>query len=193
MQTHPRDMRLALKRSQSDKQRAAALVAARMPFANSSGTFTGVVGYPGTFGELPAQYRAEFPTRGVSYTIMSYDTPIAWLVGDVWTMPDVRYSITTTIHQGVVRYPILAGENVVPTVGNAATRHVIVTKVTRRNSSVNGNPRMVLHCTDGEQYVTATDAMCAYGVSDYWRDEPVVLVLNERGYIVHVKPWKEAV
>jgi len=112
MQAHPRDMRLALKCRHADKARAAALVAALVPFSNSSGTFRGVAGYPGTLGELPHPWRSTFPTRGVDYTIMSYDTPIAWRVGGVWTMPDVRYSQTTSVHQGVVRWPILAGEEV---------------------------------------------------------------------------------
>lgn len=32
-------------------------------------------------------------------TFYSYGTPIAWLDGDTWVIPDVSYSITTSHHQ----------------------------------------------------------------------------------------------
>lgn len=107
------DNRLALKcGSIAPKQRAGELVSQRQPFSNSGGTFRGVVGYPGTLGELPHPWRTEFPRTGVLYTIMSYDTPIAWLTEDGWTVPEVTYSPTTTQHQGVMRVYLLTGEQV---------------------------------------------------------------------------------
>jgi hypothetical protein len=88
------DNRLALKCGGIEpKRRAGELVSKRQPFSNSGETFRGVVGHPGTLGELP-------------------HPPIAWLTEDGWTMPDVTYSPTTTQHQGVVRVYCLTGEEV---------------------------------------------------------------------------------
>lgn len=50
---------------------------------------------------------------GQAYVVFSYDTPIAWNY-DVdgvteeftWVVPDVKYSVTTTNHQNVVRVAI---------------------------------------------------------------------------------------
>ena len=107
------DNRLALKCGGIEpKRRAGELVSKRLPFSNSSGTFRGIVGHPSTLGDLPYEWRNAFPRRGVLYTILSYDTPIAWLTEDGWTVPPVRYSNTTTQQQGVVRAWILVGEKV---------------------------------------------------------------------------------
>lgn len=42
---------------------------------------------------------------GLDYVVWSYWTPIAWHNGDtqVWTIPDVSYSVSTSRHQGIVR------------------------------------------------------------------------------------------
>jgi hypothetical protein len=112
------DDRLGLKTSREARERAGVLVSQRKPFSNTTGSFRGVVGMPGTFGWLPEPWRSEFPNR-VDYTIMSWDTPLAWLVDGVWTMPDVKYSQFTSIQQGAVRM-WLRTETVhepVPTVG----------------------------------------------------------------------------
>jgi hypothetical protein len=107
------DSRLSIKTSIAAKRLAGVRVSKRQPFRNHTGTFRGVVGFPGSLGELPTYWRNRFPARGVVYTIMSYDTPIAWLDhNDEWTVPDVRYSPTTTFHQGVVRSYLLVGEKV---------------------------------------------------------------------------------
>jgi len=56
-------------------------------------------------GQLPPvwaeRYRADEPN--VVYTVMSYRTPIAWVLtsGEV-VIPDVKYSRTTTGHQGLL-------------------------------------------------------------------------------------------
>lgn len=46
------------------------------------------------------------------YVVYSYDTPIAWQNRDrTWTVPDVRYSRTTTAHQHAIRVALdAAGE-----------------------------------------------------------------------------------
>lgn len=68
-------------------------------------------GYAPSKGLLPDEWaillRAESPT----YIVISYETPIAWW-SDVlgWTVPDVRYSRTTTRHQNAVRSALRAQE-----------------------------------------------------------------------------------
>lgn len=59
-----------------------------------------------------ALYREQKNSDGIDYTIMSYDTPIAWLTGGKWYMPQDRYSTTTSRHQGMVRY-VLRNQEVV--------------------------------------------------------------------------------
>lgn len=52
-------------------------------------------------GQLPENYRES--AREATYTVYSYDTPIAWLTPDgVWIVPDVKYSVTTSAHQSKI-------------------------------------------------------------------------------------------
>lgn len=70
------------------------------------------VGYFET-GKLPRTDRSEMIDSVVKYVIYSYDTPIAyWRIADwngdgspnyEWIMPEVRYSVPTSKHQGKVR------------------------------------------------------------------------------------------
>jgi hypothetical protein len=60
--------------------------------------------YAPYYGYLPSRLRKildeRFRAGAISQVIYSYSTPIAWLDGDVWIVPDVRYSATTsTKHQ----------------------------------------------------------------------------------------------
>lgn len=66
------------------------------------------------WGQLPAVHmRAladEIDACGPVFVIFSYSTPIAWkpcrpLIRE-WQVPDVRYSVTTTNHQNVVRVAV---------------------------------------------------------------------------------------
>lgn len=64
-------------------------------------------------GQLPDSERAKMRDSIVSYVVYSYRTPIAYRrVADwnrngtanyEWIVPDVRYSVTTSKHQGRVR------------------------------------------------------------------------------------------
>lgn len=64
-------------------------------------------------GRLPMDVSALYGTKTAVYVVFSYGTPIAWrFVGtppnepgtdNGWRIPDIRYSVTTTNHQGVVR------------------------------------------------------------------------------------------
>lgn len=56
---------------------------------------------PAGGGQMPREFR--IPATAV-YVVWSYNTPIAWVDADgTVTIPDVTYSVTTTIQQGKVR------------------------------------------------------------------------------------------
>jgi hypothetical protein len=59
-------------------------------------TYTGSL--PGDWGGVYASFRR---TNEIRYTVLSYETPIAWVTtsGDVY-LPSVKYSRTTSAHQG---------------------------------------------------------------------------------------------
>lgn len=89
----------------------AAKIAKREAFATHNGTLTGVRtdGEPfhGT-GRLPEDWRRIFERQGgageLAYVVTSYVTPIAWVLTDgTVIIPDARYSVTTTRHQGIAR------------------------------------------------------------------------------------------
>ena len=85
--------------------RAPDYVAGREAFQITTGAMRGVEGPVSHFGQLPeaviARYRAV--REDIEYTVMSYATPIAWFAGDGWIIPEVKYSPTTSRHQGIVR------------------------------------------------------------------------------------------
>lgn len=107
------DNRLGLKTNMAARHRAGELVSQRLPFSNTSGSFRGIVGRPSTLGWLPDEYRKKWDTSRVMYTIMSFDTPIAWLCGTgEWVVPAVSYSATTSRQQTIMRVWLLTGETV---------------------------------------------------------------------------------
>ena len=63
------------------------------------------------FGRMPvadasAMYRAR-DEIGIDYVIYSYKTAIAYrTTGGEWTIPDAKYSVTTSKHQGTIRYAL---------------------------------------------------------------------------------------
>jgi hypothetical protein len=101
--------RLNLRSSTAARNLASHLIGAGKPFSNSTGNLRGFPGRPSTFGWLSQENRAKFPDKGVTYTIMSYDTPLAWRLEDgSWVMPKASYSPTTGKQQSIVR-GLLAG------------------------------------------------------------------------------------
>ncbi len=59
-------------------------------------------------GQLPTEYVDSYRKAAgdgeILYTVLSYQTPIAWvLVGGEVIIPDTRYSVTTTHHQTLCR------------------------------------------------------------------------------------------
>lgn len=82
---------------------APALIGERREF-NCNGTLFGRNRAPlSPFGQLPLGYHDEFEIAcGASdfYAVYSYRTPIAWYANGSWYVPPVRYSVTTSRHQG---------------------------------------------------------------------------------------------
>lgn len=74
----------------------------RQPFRASA--LSAVEGATGT-GDLPAELAAMYDEHrpSITYTVLSYETPIAWYAGDLWYVVQPRFSVTTTQHQGIVR------------------------------------------------------------------------------------------
>lgn len=55
-------------------------------------------------GDTYEQWLADCATGNVAYVVRSYYTPIAWYTKDRgWIVPQDRYSVTTSRHQGIVR------------------------------------------------------------------------------------------
>jgi hypothetical protein len=55
-------------------------------------------------GQLPTEYAAQYQENEVDYAVYSFHTPIAWRTTDgQWTVPDEKYSLTSTNHQNIVR------------------------------------------------------------------------------------------
>jgi hypothetical protein len=49
-------------------------------------------------GRLPLEYQTSY--LNAEYAVYSYNTPIAWFGADGWSFPPVKYSVTTSRHQG---------------------------------------------------------------------------------------------
>ncbi len=79
----------------------------KKPF-KTSGSFSAVEGAVESFGQLPKEfaedYMIEVKNDDVIYTVLSYKTPIAWVLRDgTVTIPAVKYSQTTTQQQTMCR------------------------------------------------------------------------------------------
>lgn len=94
--------RLGINNSVAARQRAGVLSAQGEAWQNHGGSLRGEPGRAAYTGYLPAEYRDA--ARAATYVVWSYGTPIAWRdAAGQWTCPEVRYSATTSKHQGVVR------------------------------------------------------------------------------------------
>jgi hypothetical protein len=86
-------------------------ISERMAFAVAS--MSGVAGGHNIYGnKLPEPHKAEYAAAlrsgEIRYTVFSYSTPIAWVLTDgTKVMPDVKYSTTTSNHQGIAREALL--------------------------------------------------------------------------------------
>lgn len=77
-------------------------------------------------GQLPAEFDDKLSASfddGPVFVVFSYATPIAWITADgTMTVPDTRYSVTTTRHQSAARMAaaIVSGEYDRPTEWDAS-------------------------------------------------------------------------
>lgn len=70
------------------------------------GNLTAVKGDVYSLGRLPEEHVTQYNAdrAAIVYTILSYNTPICWILSDgTVRMPDCKFSVTTTSQQGEVR------------------------------------------------------------------------------------------
>ena len=59
------------------------------------------------YGILPSKWVRVFDIDAPSVVVYSYATPIAWRADSgTWRVPNERYSVTTSKHQGIVKRAI---------------------------------------------------------------------------------------
>lgn len=82
---------------------APSLISDRREF-NCNGTLFGRTRVlPSMYGMLPKEFHEMFEIACAAtdfYAVYSYRTPIAWYANGFWFTPNVRYSVTTSRHQG---------------------------------------------------------------------------------------------
>jgi hypothetical protein len=93
----------------------AAVMKARKPFRTSGALFGGPCSpnYRPGVGILPEEWQERLRATSVDYVVYSYATPIAWhdaYTGE-WIVPDVKYSTTTSKHQGKIRSAVNSMRN----------------------------------------------------------------------------------
>jgi hypothetical protein len=77
------------------------LIKQERPFRLRGGSsLRGVTEAPGWLGLLPPEHSEGI--ENAEYVVMSYDTPIAWVIDGEKFLPDVGYSPTTGQHQYLV-------------------------------------------------------------------------------------------
>lgn len=66
-----------------------------------NGTLSGWSFKVGHTGRLPLEWERIYNDSDVAFTVLSYGTPIAWvLTNGEEVKPSVKYSVTTSRHQG---------------------------------------------------------------------------------------------
>jgi hypothetical protein len=82
------------------------LIASRVAFTGNNlygvvTPFGSVIAYE--LGRLPQEFRDQLKLDQPDFIVYSYGTPIAWHCDKGWFIPDAKYSVTTSKHQGYVR------------------------------------------------------------------------------------------
>ena len=57
-------------------------------------------------GRMPDSEAAQLRAARIDYVVYSYGTPIAYRANGEWTIPDAKYSATTSKHQSTIRYAL---------------------------------------------------------------------------------------
>lgn len=55
---------------------------------------------------MPDSDAAKLRAAKIDYVVYSYGTPIAYRANGKWITPDAKYSVTTSKHQGTIRYAL---------------------------------------------------------------------------------------
>lgn len=80
------------------------LVGTPEDFNSLSDSLKGYADTSPMWGKLPEEWITRMRNDKVTYVIYSYNTPIAWKnAKGEWVVPNVRYSVTTSKHQGKVQ------------------------------------------------------------------------------------------
>tara|TARA_R110002073_G_scaffold243804_1_gene405945 strand:+ start:1099 stop:1419 length:321 start_codon:yes stop_codon:yes gene_type:complete len=95
-------------------RQAAGFAAELVPFTNKGRTLRGdwLDGDDDVYivlGRLEGDDLAAFLSSDPDFVVSSYQTPIAWHNGDGWHMPAMKYSPTTSCHQGIIGAAINTG------------------------------------------------------------------------------------
>lgn len=92
----------------------------------TGGSLTGERGSDRGFGgSLPQAFLSA--VRSAEYVVYSYTTPIAWLNADgTWTVPDVKYSVTTSRHQSKIRSAVKTLEDQSPDLRRSESSDLLV-------------------------------------------------------------------
>ena len=87
---------------------ARASIERREEFQSHTGNFRGEAHEPGRYvytGHLSGRLRTTDTVGQADYIVFSYSTPIGWHIpGEGWIIPPASYSVTTSNHQGIVRW-----------------------------------------------------------------------------------------
>jgi hypothetical protein len=93
--------------TRTSNAKASEFIQDRIAFTGNN--FYGVVTSPATgtdyspYGRLDTHLILQLNTEFPDYIVYSYGTPIAWFGRFGWTIPNVKYSVTTSKHQNYVR------------------------------------------------------------------------------------------
>jgi hypothetical protein len=90
--------------TRTSNTKAGDLIAGRVGFTGNN-LYGVVVPYDGQIqaGQLPQEFRTQLGLDRPDFIVYSYATPIAWHSNSGWFMPNCKYSVTTSKHQGYVR------------------------------------------------------------------------------------------
>jgi hypothetical protein len=86
------------------RERTIAALQNRKPFHRSGFAMRAIEGKTSLSGRLPVGELIAYRKSEIAYTVISYQTPIAWVTtdGEVYVSQE-SYSVTTSHHQGLCR------------------------------------------------------------------------------------------
>jgi len=86
------------------RERTIAALRNHKPFERSGFAMRAIEGKTSLSGRLPVEWLTRYRNTEIAYTVISYQTPIAWVTSDGQIyIPDESYSVTTSHHQGLCR------------------------------------------------------------------------------------------